>query len=167
MEELISSQEEAGTHTHPRTIAEELGISHSSVRRIINENGINQFKRLQTPSSNEGTRKRRLSRAESLVEELTNPRKIERFVFQDEKDFPLEVSINKQNNRVYYKGRKSDVPLERLCHQSKRLTKKVMVSAGLSWFGATKPFFVNDGGLKVDSVRYVKHLRTELFPAIR
>lgn len=42
-----------------------------------------------------------------------------------------------------------------------------MVSAALSWFGATKPFYVNDRGLKVNSVNYVKHLRTELFPAIK
>ena len=164
VEELISSQEEPGTHTHPRTIAEELDISHTSVRRIIDEHGYNQFK---TPSSNEGTRARRLNRSEALVEDFTNPRKIERLIFQDEKDFPLEIPINAQNSRVYFKGRKADVPTDRLCHQTKRLTKKVMLSAGLSWFGATKPFFVNDRGLKVDSKNYVKHLRTELFPAIK
>ena len=62
VEELISSQEEAGTHTHPRTIAEELGNSHSSVRRIISENGINQFKRLQNVFKRGDTKKKTLSR---------------------------------------------------------------------------------------------------------
>ena len=167
VDEEISSQETPGTHTHPRTIAEELDISHSSVRRMIDENEYNQFKRLKTPSSNDGTRNRRCVRAGDLAEEFTNPRKIERVVFQDEKDFPLEIPLNAQNNRVYFKGKKSDVPLKRLCHPTKKLSKKVMVSAGLSWFGATKPFFVNDRGLKVNATNYVKHLKNELFPAIK
>ena len=55
VEELISSQKEPGTHTHPRTIAEELDVSHSAIRRMIKDSGYNQFERLKTPSSNEGT----------------------------------------------------------------------------------------------------------------
>jgi len=35
---------------------------------------------------------------------------IERTVWQDEKDFTLEVSVNLQNDRVYGKGKKADVP---------------------------------------------------------
>ena len=42
-----------------------------------------------------------------------------------------------------------------------------MVSAGLSWFMATKPFFVNDRGLNVNSTSSVKHLKKELVPAIK
>ena len=42
-----------------------------------------------------------------------------------------------------------------------------MVSAALTWQGATKPFFVNDKGLKVNSINYLKHLKKELFPAIQ
>ena len=41
-----------------------------------------------------------------------------------------------------------------------------MVSAGLSWDGATRPFFVTGKGLKVNATRYQKHLKQELFPAI-
>ena len=41
-----------------------------------------------------------------------------------------------------------------------------MVSAGISWYGATKPFFVSEKGVKVNGPVYHKHLRTELFPAI-
>ena len=41
-----------------------------------------------------------------------------------------------------------------------------MVSAALMWQGATKPFFVNNKGVKVNAVNYHKHLKKELFPAI-
>ena len=37
-----------------------------------------------------------------------------------------------------------------------------MVSACVMWKGATKPFFVNDKGLKVNSKTYKKHLKKEL-----
>ena len=39
---------------------------------------------------------------------------IERAVFQDESDFPLQIPLNNQNNCVYFKGQKNDVPNENL-----------------------------------------------------
>ena len=167
VEEMICSQEEPGTHVPPRKIAHQLEVSHTSVRRMIKNRGINQFKRLKTPSMKEGTKNRRLERAIMLATKFErHPRLIERAVFQDEKDFTLDVPLNPQNNRVYFKGKKSDVPVENLYHQTKRMTRKVMVSAALTWHGATKPFFVNDEGLKVNAINYHKHLKNELFPAI-
>ena len=41
-----------------------------------------------------------------------------------------------------------------------------MVSACVTWYGATKSFFVNDKGLKVNSKTYKKHLEKELIPDI-
>ena len=64
-----------------------------------------------------------------LIEKFSkNPRMIEKTVWQDEKDFPLHVPVNCQNDRVYYRGRKSDVPDANLNKETKRLSKKVMVS---------------------------------------
>ena len=40
-----------------------------------------------------------------------------------------------------------------------------MVSACITWYGATKPFFVNKG-LKVNAKRYKTHLEKELLPNI-
>jgi hypothetical protein len=40
-----------------------------------------------------------------------------------------------------------------------------MVSAGISWYGATRPFFVGEKGMKVNSKVYHQHLKKELFPA--
>ena len=118
IEKLICSQEdEPGTHLSLRNIAKHLEISHTSVRNIIEKKGINQFKRVRTPQMNEGTRKRRVERADGLFEKFkTNPRMIERAVFQDKSDFPLEIPLNSQSNRVYHKGKKQDVPDKNLYH---------------------------------------------------
>ena len=42
-----------------------------------------------------------------------------------------------------------------------------MVSAVISWYGATKPFFVNENGIKVNKESYCKHFKKQLFPAIK
>ena len=42
-----------------------------------------------------------------------------------------------------------------------------MVSAGISWYGATKPFFMNESGIKVNKENYCKHIKKQLFPAIK
>ena len=62
---------------------------------------------------------------------------VERVVWQDEKDFPLDLPINAQNNRVYFKGKKCDVPDKNINKETKRLTKKVMVSAAVGVAAAT------------------------------
>ena len=41
-----------------------------------------------------------------------------------------------------------------------------MVSACVTWKGATKPFFVNENGLKVNAKTYKKHLEKQLFPEV-
>ena len=168
VEELVCSQEEPGTHTHPQTIADDLNISYSSVQRMVKRTKINQFKRVETPNMNNSTRQRRVDRAAGLVERFgNNPRMIEPGVFQDESNFPLQIPTNRQNNRVYFRGKKADVPIENLCHESNSQCIKVMVSAALTWHGVTKPFFVNAKGVKVDGPTYLQHLKKKLFPAIR
>ena len=58
IEELIYSQEEAPhTHLAPCKIAEQTGISCSSIRMIKKKNC--QFKRVKTPEMNDGCRNRR------------------------------------------------------------------------------------------------------------
>ena len=168
VEDLICSQEEnPGTHDAPRKIEEKLGISRSSVKRLVKRNELNQFKRIKEPRRDKGQKHRRSVRASGLVEKFRkNARTIEKLVWQDEKDFTLEVPVNTQNDRVYFRGCKSDVPEERLMRQTKRQCKKVMISAAISWHGVTRPFFVNEGGIKVNAVRYHQHLKRELFPAI-
>ena len=50
---------------------------------------------------NAGTRKRRVDRVLALADRYeTNARMIAKTVWQDEKDFPLQVHVNTQNDRV-------------------------------------------------------------------
>ena len=58
-------------------------------------------------------------------------------------DFSLQIPINSQNDRVYFKDRKEDFPDKNFSHQTNKQSVKVMVSATLTWFGVTKPLFVN------------------------
>ena len=87
IEELICSLEEA-THTHlaPRKIAEQIGISRSS---------ISQFKRLKTPEVSDGCSNRRYARTIALAEKFErNSHMIEKRVLQDEKDFTFDIPVN-------------------------------------------------------------------------
>ena len=64
---------------------------------------------------NDGCRNRRYARAIALAEKFErNTRMIEKTVWQDEKDFTLDVPVNLQNDRVYGKGKKYNVPDENL-----------------------------------------------------
>ena len=64
---------------------------------------------------NDECRNRNYARAIKLAEKFErNTRMIEKTVWQDEKDFTLDVPVNLQNDRVYGKGKKSDVSDENL-----------------------------------------------------
>ena len=136
VEEQICSQEEPHTHQTPRQIEKSVEISRSTVRRIIDDKNINNFKRTKTPAMNDGTRQRQVERSGGLKEKFeNNPRLIERCVRQDEKDFTVDVPVNHQNDRVYQKGKKSDIPPENLEQSTKKMSRKVMVSAGICYHG--------------------------------
>ena len=107
---------------------------------------------------NDGCRNRRYARAIALAEKFErNTRMIEKTVWQDEKDFTLDVPVNLKNDRGYGKGKKSDVPDENLFASTNKMSRKVMLSAAISWYGATKPFFVNEYGIKVNKENDCKH----------
>ena len=55
IEELICSQEEPPhINVVPHKIAEQTGISHSSIRSMIKRRNFRQFKRAKTPEMNDG-----------------------------------------------------------------------------------------------------------------
>ena len=97
VQELICSKEDLlGTHKNPREIARNVGISICSVRRLVKTRKINQFKRMKTPHMNNGTRDPRTIRSGDLAERFDlNPRLVEKFAYQDEKDFTLDVPSKK------------------------------------------------------------------------
>ena len=146
-----------GLNLAPRKISEQTGISRSSIRRMIKRRNFRQFKKIKPPKMNDGCCNRGYARAIPFAEKFEcNTRMIEKTVWQDEKDFTLDVPVNLKNERVYGKGEKSDVPHENLFASSNKMSRKVMVSAAISWCGPTKPFFVNENGIKVNKDNYCK-----------
>ena len=167
VEELVCSQDgEPGTHRSQRQISRKLKMSRSSVQRIVKAKRMRAFKRLITPMMTLNVRRKRAIRAQRLYKTFPES-DIRRIVFTDEKDFTLDVPLNRQNDRVYGRGRKSEVSPERLLHQKSRFSKKVMVSAGVSWNGKTDIFFLDTDVCKVDSTRYIRLLDDELLPGCR
>lgn len=167
VDELACSQEERpGQHLSQRKIARTLGKSRSSVQRHLKSKNMKAFKRLIVPPMSDKVKQKRKSRARHLYQKIGNA-EVQSVVFTDEKDFTLEVPINPQNNRVYGSGKKSDVPPTRLYHEKSRFSKKVMVSAGVSYSGKTKIFFLETENAKVNSAAYIRLLQENLLPACR
>ena len=123
---------------------------------------------MKIPHMNNGTRDRRIIRSGNLAERFDcSPRLVEKFVHQGEKDFTLEVSTNIQNNRVYFKEKKYQVPDENFFHHTNKQSIKVTVSACLTWNGAIQSFFVNGCGVKMNAKTYKRHLQKELLPDVQ
>ena len=82
----------------------------------------------------DGSRNRRYARTIALAEKFErNTRMSEKRIWQDENDFTHGVPVNLQNDRVYGKGKKYDVPDENLFASTNKVSRKVMVPAGISW----------------------------------
>ena len=73
-----------------------------------------------------------------------------------EKILPLTFLLTYKMN-VYVGKKDLDVPDENLFVPTNKMSRKVMFSAAISWYGATKPFFVNENGIKVNKETYCKH----------
>ena len=109
-------------------------------------------KRIRVSRRDEKVRSKRKTRCPLLLNRFT-AEKVKNIIFPDEKDFTLEVARNRQNDRVYGK-RKRDIAPNRLYHETSRFTKKVMVSAGVSWKGKTRIHFIDTERTKVNSESY-------------
>ena len=114
---------------------------------------------------NSASRKRRAEHAGKLLQRFSI-HSLPRLVFQDEKDFSLQVPTNCQNNRVYFNGPKKDVQPERLYSEGNKFLKKVMVSAMITWKGVSQPSFIGGNGIKVNGASYPKHPRDDLIPSV-
>ena len=114
---------------------------------------------------NTDCRKRRAERARKFLQSFSI-HSLPRFVFQDEKDFYLQVPTNCQNNRVYFNVPKKDVQPERFNSKGNKISKKVMVSAVITWKGVNQPFFIGGNGIKVNGASYLKHFHDDLIPTV-
>ena len=55
---------------------------------------------------------------------------------------------------------------ERLYSKGNKFSKKVMVSAVITWKGVSQPFFIGGNGIKVNRASYLKHVSDDLIPVV-
>lgn len=167
VDDVIASQEDQpGTHQSQRKISRKLGISRWAVQNIIEKDlKLKPFKRICSSRKTPNIKQKRKTRSRKLLDKFSRD-EVKRIVFTDEKDFSLEIPINKKND-VVYGAKKSDIPLSRLYHEENRFSKKVMVSAGVSWNGKTRIHFINTNTVKVNADRYLTLLENDLLPDCR
>ena len=123
VEEHSQSQENRpGTHKSQRRIAGELNISRRSVQRIQKSQHLKSFKRIRTSRKDHRVKEKRKTRCRRLLESISK-RDVRKVIFTDEKDFTLEVSKNRQNDRVYGRQRKRNVSPARLWRETSRFSK--------------------------------------------
>lgn len=165
VEELALSQDDSpGTHLSARKISKVTGISRTSVQKMIKHDlKLKSVKKVKTPQVKEDARERRRERCERLLN-LYDREAVKLMCFEDEKNFPLQLPSNSQNDRIYTAGVKLDVAEERLYRKNNKFSLKIMVSCVISHRGISRPFFVNPADIKVDGDLYTNHLRSDLLP---
>ena len=67
---------------------------------------------------------------------------------------------------IFY-GSKNDINPILLFDEGNKFTKKVMLSAAVSWSSVSKTFFVGRNNLKFNSTSYLEHSKTDLIPATK
>ena len=127
-EELVCSQEdEPGTHNSIRQITPQISISKSSVHCLVKKKNLHCYKRLKTPQMNSACHKRRAELAGKLLQNFSI-HSLPWLMFQDEKDFSLQVTTNCQKKWVYFNSPKKDVQPECLYREGNKFLKKAVVS---------------------------------------
>lgn len=131
VEELVMSQEgQPHTHRSTRQIAREIGISKSSVLRIIhNDLRLTCFKWRRAQLLTAANKLARFTRSKQLLRRY--PEHMVGFIwFTDEKLFTVMSPVNTQNDRVYARTGtlKKHVSAERLLQTRSTFGKSVMVS---------------------------------------
>lgn len=160
--DLICSQENRpGTSKSLRQIAKDLKISHQSVHRIAKKDlKLTSFRRVPAQVLSDATKTKRLERARRLLTRF-NLKATKRVFFTDEKVFYINPPKNNQNNRVWSRGKKSQVAGSRLLVERAKFAPHVMVSAGVCFQGKGRLHFV-DEKTKVNANYYMNELLPKL-----
>lgn len=160
--QLICSQEnDPGTSMSTRQIAKELQISEKSVRRIAKEDlKMSAFRRVPAQIISDATKAKRLQRCRQLLRRLTVGA-TKKVFFTDEKIFYTNPPTNNQNNRVWSKGKKSQIKTSRLLVERAKFAPHVMVSAGICFEGKGRLLFVEEKA-KISASYYINNLLPKL-----
>ena len=168
VEELIFSQENEDSEWErddsPQVIARKIGISRTSVRRIIAQDlDINMYHRVKAQNLKPADIEKRVERGNRLLRTVT-PATLLRTFFSDEKIFTIEGVFNRQNDVVYSRAAtQAEVDEERIHHGKSAFPKAMMVSAAVSTLGKTSLYIV-DPGTKINSVYYCDGILSQMLP---
>ena len=136
-----------------RKLSMELGISATSVRRILKDDlGLRPYKKVIEPALSDAQKIKRKQFANWV---RTNFRKEDtlRILFSDEKFFDIDGVYNSQNDRVWAVDR-ADADGKGGIKQNRKFPQKVMVWLGACSKGIT-PLVILDGGT-VDHDSYIR-----------
>jgi len=162
--ELVLSQEDKPrTHKSQREISRHLGISKTSVNDIIRYDlQLKCYKKCKATELTQVNRETRLHRAKVLLRRFP-PSLVNFIFFTDEKVFTIAQPRNTQNDRIYARTSKKEIPANRLLYTRSTFSTSVMVSAGVSALGRTSLHFV-EPGVKIDGNYYREVLLQDLLP---
>ena len=143
------------SHRMQRQIAHEVGISQSSVKRIVKSDlHLQCLKKRHAQELTEANKQARFQRSSQLLR--LYPASLVNFIwFTDEKLFTVAAPSNSQNDRIYAPvgTRKRDVPANRLLRTRPTFSKSLMVSVGVSALGRTNIHFI-EPGVKINGQYY-------------
>ena len=103
------------TRDSQHKIARKVNVSRRPVQHIAKKLVVKNYKGFCAVNIPPGVRERRLVRSKKLLTRFPI-RKVNLITFQDEKDFTLQVPTNRQNNRLYSRGKMSWINKSRLYH---------------------------------------------------
>lgn len=147
-------------------MAKDLKVSAASVRRMLKiDLQLKPYKIQKVQDLKTEQKKVRLERARAL-KGLAARGELPNIVFSDEKIFTIQQFVNKQNDRVWLKGKSTDNLEQRLATR-KQAPASVMVWAAVTAEGRSPLVFI-DQGVKVDQKVYRrKVLSQSLMPWAR
>ena len=100
-EEILSQDDDPGSHSTPTLISKSLDVSVSSVRRIVREDlKLKPFKKIKAQKLTLSDVQKRVDYCKKLLRNITKG-KLNKTFFTDEKVFKLQDYHNSQNCRVY------------------------------------------------------------------
>ena len=151
----------ANPRTHrnsTRKLAAVIGISKSSVHRILKSHGLKARKDIKGHFLTDRMKQKRLDRCQKLLRRF-GAKRHRAILFTDEKWFDVEQAHNQQNYRTWSKD---PIPLEARVISRQQKPQQLMVWAGVSYLGKT-PLFFHTSGREGDQRGVLNHVENQSF----
>lgn len=150
---VIKKRLDRNPRTKVRKMARDLGISRSTVQRIVaHDLNLKAYKLRKAQLLEDKDKKVRLERCR-LIKKRAAAEKWNHILFSDEKLFSIEQAHNHQNDRMYYPSRPGAIAV--IPHRQK--PESVMVWGGICSTGKTPLIFI-EKGVKINQEIYKRDI---------